>query len=626
MHHGFQARKKHFLALAATLLAAAALPACGGDEDPQQAQAARAQPLELTLLHVNDHHSRLDAETVSLKLRNAAGTRESITTELGGFARVTAAMKELAAASPHVLKLHAGDALTGDLHFNLTEGKADAELMNTVCFDAFTLGNHEFDNGDAGLRKFVDFLHAGACKTPVLSANVRFAAASPMQGRVAPSVVLVRGGQKIGIVGLTIAGKTQNASRPDAGTVLGEELAAAQAEIDRLRAQGIDKIVLQTHLGYDADLALAPKLSGVDVIVGADSHTLLGPDVLKELGLTPAGPYPTQAADKDGKRVCIVQAWQYSHVVGELKVSFDARGDVTACSGTPHLLIGDSLRRGATEVDAADRAAMRADIGAARALRVTAPDAAAAALLAPYAQQKAAFGAQTVGEASAHLCLRRVPGTKLDPTRSSLGDACNKDAGVIAHGGDIQQIVAEAFLQSAREFFAADLSIQNGGGVRADIRQGPVTVKDVYTVLPFRNTLVQLNATGAEIKAALEDAVDAVVTLRNTGGYPYAGGLRFDVNLDAAKGSRLSNLQLRQADGGYQALDPARSYRVATTNFLADGGDYYATLATIKAPRRSDVGLDYAEALLKYFQRQPGQALARLPVADYSTQAFTDLP
>ena len=135
--------------------------------------------------------------------------------EYGGFARVTAAIQSLAGASRNVLKIHAGDAVTGDLYFNLSNGKADAEMMNTVCFDSFTLGNHEFDNTDSGLKTFINYLHAGSRKTPVLSANVKFASSSALAGGpVKASTVVERDGQKIGIVGLTIADKTKNSSRP----------------------------------------------------------------------------------------------------------------------------------------------------------------------------------------------------------------------------------------------------------------------------------------------------------------------------------------------------------------------------------------------------------------------------
>ncbi|MDF3838778.1 5'-nucleotidase C-terminal domain-containing protein, partial [Cupriavidus basilensis] len=616
----------------ALLASVFALAACGGDEQASQAQpqnpqpTAEGKPLSLTILHVNDHHSHLDAESVKLNLMTAAGKREAIDVEYGGFARVTSAIKSLAAATPNVLKMHAGDAVTGDLYFNLNDGKADADMMNTVCFDSFTLGNHEFDNTDAGLKKFIDFLHAGNCKTPVLSANVKFATNSALAGSpVKASTVVERDGQKIGIIGLTIADKTKNSSRPDAGTTFQNEATAAQAEITRLRSQGINKIIVASHVGYTGELALARQLSGVDVIVGADSHTLLGPaDRMSALGLTPEGEYPTRVADKDGKLVCVVQAWQYSYVVGELKVDFDKNGDVTGCQGKPHVLIGDTFKRGTAAVSDADLAAIRQDIAASGVLRQTAPDAAAAATLAGYKSAKDALGKKVVATAPANLCLRRVPGTKRDATRSVLGDVCNKDANVIAHGGDVQQLVAQAFLERGKAFFNADISIQNGGGVRVDLPAGDVTVGGIYSVLPFKNTLVQLKMTGAEVKASLEDAVSAVVA-NNTGSYPYTGGLRWAIDLNQPAGSRLSQLEVKSASG-YVPLDPAKTYAVITNNFLADGQDGYTTMKSVVGARRSDVGLDYAEAFLTYVEGLPGASkeLKKLPVADYSTQLFTD--
>ena len=103
-------------------------------------------------------------------------------------------------------------------------------------------------------RSFLDRLRTGTCKTPVLSANVRFGANSALNaakapGYVNPSTVVERGGQKIGIVGLTIAGKTKASSSPDADTTFEDEATAAQREIDALRAKGINKIIVMSHVG-----------------------------------------------------------------------------------------------------------------------------------------------------------------------------------------------------------------------------------------------------------------------------------------------------------------------------------------------------------------------------------------
>ena len=347
--------------------------------------------MELTILHINDHHSNLDSKKKDFKLKNAAGATVTVNADAGGFARVTGAIKALSAASPNVLKLHAGDATTGTLYFNRAgdPGEADAAMMNTVCFDAMTLGNHEFDKGDSGLKRFIDLLHKGACQTPVLSANVTFGANSALNpsrapGLVKPSIVLQRDGQSIGLVGLTIANKTQQSSSPDPGTVFGDETAAAQQQIDALRAQGVNKIIVMSHIGYDYDKQIIPNLSGVDVVVGGDSHTLLGPAGMAGYGVgSPAGAYPTEVKNKDGKRVCLVQAWEYSQVVGELKVSFDANGDVTACAGTPHVLMGSAYKIGGAAVSPADQAAIAADIKASGFLYPQEPDAGALAVLQP---------------------------------------------------------------------------------------------------------------------------------------------------------------------------------------------------------------------------------------------------
>ncbi|MCE2644558.1 MAG: 5'-nucleotidase C-terminal domain-containing protein [Burkholderiaceae bacterium] len=601
------------------------LAACGGSDD--------GRPLDLTILHVNDHHSRLDAETVNLSVRTAAGGRENVTFPLGGFARVAQAMDELSAGSANVLKLHAGDAITGDLYYTITNGRADADLMNTVCFDAFTLGNHEFDSGDAGLKTFLDFLRAGDCRTPVLSANTNLTLnASPLaQGSISayvqPATIVVRDGQQIGIIGITAAGKTKNSSRPDASTTFANEAQTAQGQIDGLRAGGINKIILLTHQGYAEDVAMARALSGVDVIVGGDSHTLLGPTELTTFAVTaPAGAYPTQVVNRDGKLVCVAQAWQYGWAVGNLKVRFDQAGDVTSCGGSPQILLGNPTRRatGTVALTDADRTAIAADLAAQPALRVTAEAARAVTTLAPYQQQRTAFGANVVGAAATNLCLRRVPGTKRDITRSKFAD-CNTGSFTSTHGGDMQQIVAQAFLEQGRTFGGVDIALQNAGGVRVDLDAGNVTVGNVYTVLPFRNVLVRLTMTGAEVKQTLEDAITFLLAgAGNTGTYPYAASLRFRVDLNQPANNRVSNLEVKNAQDAWVALNPAATYRVITNDFVADGGDGWVTLRSVTGARRENTFLDYADSFLRYTQR--AGTLRRLPASEFSTQQLIDTP
>lgn len=631
----------------------AALAACGGGNSPNVVTPVVeapvtpvvppvtpvAQPMELTILHIDDHHSTLDSKNKTLQLQALTGAASvPVVADAAGFPRVTAAIESLAAQSANVLKLHAGDALTGTLYFNRAgaDGEADAALMNTVCFDAFTLGNHEFDKGDSGLKGFIDLLHKGSCKTPVLSANVKFAATSALAtanatGTVNKSIVVQRGGQNIGLVGLTIAGKTKASSSPDAGTTFEDETIAAQREIDALRAKGVNKIVLMSHIGYDYDKTVIAQLSGVDVVVGGDSHTLLGPVTLSTYGVgSPAGAYPTLLKNKDGKQVCLVHAWEYAQVVGELKVSFDANGDVTNCAGTPHVLIGDNFTVAGAAATATQKAAILADVVRSGFLRVTAPSTAANAVLAPFKAKVAAFSASNVATVPAELCSRRVPGGvgTTDYSRSSV--ACNAIGEVSARGGDIQQLVAQAYLEVANaNYGGADISLQSGGGVRVPL-QGTATAANVIEVLPFGNMLFRLDITGTEAKAMIEDGLEAVYgTGGSTGPYPYTGGLRYDVNARAAFGSRATNLEVyTAATSSWGPLDLSKTYKLFVLSFNATGGDGYKTLAAVPAARRLDIGVLDADVFQAYIDKQAKSPTTGLPVLNklaagfYSTKSY----
>ena len=593
----------------------------------------------MTILHINDHHSNLEAKDKVLQLQAGLGALEAVTVGAAGFPRVKAAMDELATRSSNVLKLHAGDALTGTLYFNRAgaDGEADAALMNTVCFDAFTLGNHEFDKGDSGLKGFIDLLHKDNCKTPVLSANVNFGANSALNPSRAPndvnrSIVVERGGQKIGLVGLTIAAKTKASSSPDSDTTFDDEAVAAQREIDALQARGINKIILMSHIGYEYDKEVIARLQGVDVVVGGDSHTLIGPDTLKRYGVgSPAGSYPTRLTDRNGKTVCLVQAWEYSQLVGELKVSFDENGDVRQCAGTPHVLIGDNFTVAGKAADANQRAAILADVNASGFLRVTAPDPTATAALKPFKDKVEVFNKTIVATVGEELCSRRVPGGvgSIDYSRSST--SCNAQGSVNLRGGDIQQIAAEAYLQIGHsKYGGADISLQSGGGARIPLTPGNVTAANVIQVLPFGNMLFRLEVTGQEVKDMLEDGMQAVYGPGgSTGPYPYTGGLRFDVDATRAEGSRVSQIEVRDAATGvWGPLALPRTYKLFVLSFNATGGDGYKTLAAVPTARRLDIGVLDADVFLAYIEskaKDPGSGLPllqKLPIELYSTKSY----
>ncbi|WP_020558067.1 5'-nucleotidase C-terminal domain-containing protein [Thiofilum flexile] len=590
----------------------------------QQALAAVTGSFQFKILHINDHHSHTDPDSTTVAIGDSIAT---LTT--GGFANVVAGLKELsAAATVPVLKLHAGDAITGTVYFSLTKGESDAAALNQACFDAITMGNHEFDSGDAGLVKFLDYLKAGSCPPVALSANTQpQVGTSPLTSTSAtdylkPYTIKTLGGQKVGIIGITVADKTKASSSPDATTVFLDEASTAQKYINELKGLGVNKIVILSHHGYDRDLALAAKLTGVDVIVGGDSHSLLG-NAYNDVSLSPEGDYPSFARDAEGKRVCVAQAWQYSQIIGELDVKFNDDGEVVACSGIPHLLVSQLKTVDSTTVNA-DAAAIKAGSSSVTAVQtvmtalqqapfsLVTPDAATNAVLKPFQDQKTNFANKIIGVASENLCFERVPGQG----RSTIAGC--KDL-TWQRGSDISNIVAKGFLEMSK---SSDVCIQNGGGVRIDVPAGNVSVETAYTLLPFANTLTEITMTGQQIKAVLEDAMDATMS-GSTGSYPYAAGLRWTVNLSEAKGSRISNLEVNsRVAGEWSAIDLTKSYKVVTNSFTASGQDGYLTFADIDDSLKTNTYLDYAQSFVDYVEKltAAGQQISKLPVAEYSTQ------
>ena len=597
------------IALAVTM---DALTGCNNSKDDEST-------LSLRVVHINDHHSHLQSESASLTID---GVETDVT--LGGFPRVVSMINQLSNSSDPVLKLHAGDAITGDLYYTLFKGEADAALMNQVCFDAFELGNHEFDDGDSGLVSFLDDLNSGNCNTTVLGANVvPEVGISPLAQNtstdyIQPYLIKSYGDQKVGIIGLDIASKTKNSSSPDATTEFLDETATAQSYIDELKEQGINQIILLTHYQYENDLTLAANLTDVDVIVGGDSHTLLGNE-FEDFGLNPAGPYPTQVTNKDGNPVCVVQAWQYSYVVGELNVEFNNEGNIESCTGQPHLLLGnefsrDDINGDSVSVTGNELAAIESSIEASPVLDIVEEDATSATILEGYSEQVDVLKTTVIGSSNDDLCLERIPGQG----QSTLCSASETQS----QGSDISNLVALAFKTMS---ITSDIAIQNAGGVRTDIAMGDITIGDAYTLLPFANTLSELSMTGAEIIAVLEDAYDyALSPDGSTGAYPYASGLRWDVDSSQTKGNRFTNVQVKLKDETvWRAIDETETYTVVTNNYIAQGRDGYDTFGVISAQGRVvDTFLDYAQSFVDYVEEQG--SISKLPSSEYSTQMFYD--
>ncbi|KPD22910.1 MULTISPECIES: 5'-nucleotidase C-terminal domain-containing protein [Idiomarina] len=565
---------------------------------PQEPQSNKFQ---LTLLHINDHHS-----TLAPKQQTLVWGDQEWQVEAGGFPRVAAQLKALRKANNNVLTLHAGDALTGSLYFTLFGSEADARMMNNVCFDAFTIGNHEFDNGDAGLVKFLQQLGTERCPTAKLGANIKPKVGdSPLTPNrdwemFKPYTVVERNGEEIAIIGLDIASKTKKSSQPDETTEFLDELETARKYVAEVQQQGIEKIVLLTHIQYERDKELVQQLPGVDIVIGGDSHTLLGD--FSGFGMESDGPYPTELTNADGDKVCLAHAYQYSLVVGEMQAFFD--GDkIEECGGRPHYLLSNDIQVSDGIVTTYEP--IKTALEESGVFSFVEPDAELQNMLEDYQSKVEDFSAEVLAQVPQQICSQEID----LPRRDGCADVMSSGA---------HRLVAEAFLHSVPE---ADFAIQNGGGVRSDISEGDFTVGDAFNVLPFANTLVKLELSGSEFKQAMEEALAySVSDGGSTRAYPYGAGIRYSVDLTKEKGSRVSNLQVwDKGSNSWQPMMARATYVMVTNSFIAGGQDGYDTFYRVSERGRArNTGIDYAESLVNYARTQD---VLKRP-EDFATQSY----
>jgi 5'-nucleotidase len=522
----------------------------------------------LLILHINDVHSQLD-----------------------NLAKMATLVEEIRAQVPDFVFLHAGDQFLGTLYFTVHKGLADAEVLNLLPVSAMALGNHEFNEGPSGLSRFADNV-----RFPLLCANCDVSREPLLSGKIKPYTVLEVAGEKVGVIGV-ITPDTAWSSNPGPNVTFTDPILAVQQSVSDLSAQGIHKIVVLSHLGWDKDLALAQTVAGIDVIVGGHSHTLpavyptvvekkllnvnkatqkelealpgIGPtlakriiewretkgpfqkveDLLQVSGIGPARLAAIRnlvTVSDDPVRTLVVQAGEYAQYLGRLSVTFDAAGNVISWEGE---LIPTKDFASHPKVEEK---------------------------LVAFREPIEALKKKVIGETKVELVGERA---LVRTQETNLGN-----------------LVADAMLWKAK-VAGAQIALWNGGGIRASLPAGPVTFGDCMAILPFGNYLVVLELTGEQIWQALENGVSQVE--RTAGRFPQVAGLRFVWDLAQPPGSRIVSVEVL-LEGVWRPLDRTATYRLATSNFLAAGGDGY-TMFT-EAKNAWNLGFVDYEVLAEYIQ------------------------
>ncbi|MBB3290062.1 MULTISPECIES: 5'-nucleotidase C-terminal domain-containing protein [unclassified Rhizobium] len=470
---------------------------------------------QLNILHFNDFHSRV--ESINKFDATCSAAEEAKNECFGGAARLKTIIdqRRAALAGQNVLVLDAGDNFQGSLFYTTYKGAAEVEFLNAVKIDAMTVGNHEFDDGEGPLAAFLD-----KAQFPVVTANLVVDDQSKLGERIKKSIVLDVGGQKIGIVG-AVTTETPELASPGPHVKITDDAAAISAEVDALKSQGINKIIALTHVGYPRDVEKIAKIAGVSIVVGGHSHTLLSNTDPKA-----AGPYPTMVDNPAGYKVPVVQAASYGKYLGDLVVTFDDNGIVKDAKGDP-ILLDASIK----------------------------PDPAIAARV------------QEMAKPIEEL-RKKVIGSSQGPIEGAR-EVCR------VQECSMGNLVADAMLDRTKTQ-GISIAIQNGGGLRASIGAGDVSMGDVLTVLPFQNTIATFQLTGAEVKAALENGLSQID--EGAGRFPQVAGLKYSFDKTKPAGSRLVSVEVQEGTE-FKPIDPEKTYGIVSNNYMRAGGDGYAVFA-----------------------------------------------
>ncbi len=487
--------------------------------------------LTLFILPVGAQEDGEDFHLTIMHTNNVQASHQPDNDDNGGAARMATIVNQIREEAENSLLLDAGDRFTGTLFHSQWHGEDNVQIMNAIGYDAMTLGNHEFDqtDGDDELAAFIS-----AVDFPVVAANVDFSESPVLAGLVEPYVVLEVGGQQIGVIGV-VSPEIPVVSSPGDELVFEEDvITITQGIVDELSEMGIDKIILLSHLGYDSrfqnDLEVAQGVSGVDVIVNADSGILLS-NTADEA----TGPYPIVLQSASGEPVLLVQAGEKAQYLGRLDVEFDADGVLTDWEGDAIFLSSN-----------------------------IAPDPVLSGIVDALAALFDENWSLVIGSTTVDL-------TGGEPEMCRIGECLLGD------------LIADALRMETR----VDIVVQNSGAIRANIAAGEVTLGNVADVLPFENTIGTLRLNGRDVWTALENGV-ALIELDEDGNpiledadgrFLQVSGLRYTFDASQEVGSRIVSVDV-WIDGEWAPLDFVKIYKVATNDYLLAGGDDYSIFVT----------------------------------------------
>lgn len=518
---------------------------------------------KITVLHTNAHHGHF--------WRNEYG-------EYGLAAQKTLVdgiRKEVAAEGGSVLLLSGGDINTGVPESDLQDAEPDFRGMNLVGYDAMAIGNHEFDNPLAVLRQQEKW-----AKFPLLSANIY--QKSTGERLFKPWALFKRQDLKIAVIGLT-TDDTAKIGNPEYFTDIEFRKPADEAKLVIQELQQTEKpdiIIAATHMGHydngehgsnapgDVEMARSLPAGSLAMIVGGHSQdpVCMAAENKKQVDYVPGT--PCKPDQQNG--IWIVQAHEWGKYVGRADFEF-RNGEMKMVN---YQLIPVNLKKKVTWEDGkSERVLYTPEIAENQQM---------ISLLSPF---------QNKGKAQLEVKIGETNG-RLEGDRSKVRF--------------VQTNMGRLILAAQMDRTGADFAVMSGGGVRDSIEAGNISYKNVLKVQPFGNVVVYVDMTGKEVI----DYLTAVAQMKpDSGAYPQFANVSF-----VAKDGKLNDLKIKG-----EAVDPAKTYRMATLNFNATGGDGYPRLDN--KPGYVNTGFIDAEVLKGYIQKNsPLDASAYEPKGEVSWQ------
>jgi 2',3'-cyclic-nucleotide 2'-phosphodiesterase (5'-nucleotidase family) len=500
-----------------------------------------ARIVELTVVHTNDIHGGINPSDATYMNRD-------FPPKLGGGASMVTLLRRLRAEAEakgnDFLLVDSGDIFQGTPIGTITQGRAVVDFMNAAGYDAFALGNHDFDEGLANCQDLVERAHF-----PALAANLETAGTGEVVDWVEPWVIKDFGDLRVGIFGL-ITPETLNMSFP--ANVEGLDFApmapAARRAVAELNEQGVDLVLGIGHVGipYDPQEALEqrrtsgwpeeddPRSTAIDVARSAPGiDAFFAGHIHKGFD---------EAYSDAVNHTLIFQTYGRGSGAGIVTISVDT---------DTNQIVGYRFRSERGYLITFFEDEFWPDPDVARAI-----------------DEEVAKAERGMDEV--------------------LGQTTDK----FSRGGDGETPMGNAVCDAMLEEVEADFSFTNLGGIRDEFGPGPITPRDVFQVLPFGNKMIVFRMTGAMLLNVIETRVS-----QNHGGLYIAGG---DVvyNKTRPDFDRVTHLTV-----GGQPWSPDATYRVVTSDFLAKGNADLTMLPAVPEDQKTYTGKTMREALQNWIRR-----------------------